>query len=185
MARFTAESRRAFRSLMRGARVRATLGPILETLSAVGMVFVLWFGGRAGDRGRADGRRAQRLRARPEHDRRARFGAWATSTSSCSRAGRLPSGSSSCWTWRLPSRTGRGARDLPRLEGEVAFEHVTFGYVRELPVLRDLSFALRPGEVGALVGESGSGKSTVANLIPRFYDVGQGRCAWMASTCGM
>src|SRR5207249_3834112 len=57
---------------------------------------------------------------------------------------------------------------------EVRFENVSFGYGDGAPVLQGVSFELRPGQVGALVGGSGAGKSTIANLIPRFYDVGSG-----------
>ncbi|MCZ7535657.1 MAG: ABC transporter ATP-binding protein [Acidimicrobiia bacterium] len=66
------------------------------------------------------------------------------------------------------------AVDLPPIEGEVTFDGVTFGYLRSEPVLRDFSLSVKPGETVALVGTSGSGKSTVALLLPRFYDVLEG-----------
>ncbi|HJU73944.1 MAG TPA: ABC transporter ATP-binding protein, partial [Gemmatimonadaceae bacterium] len=68
----------------------------------------------------------------------------------------------------------RGTRDVSSLEREIAFEHVTFAYEAE-PVLRDLSFTVRKGEVVALVGPSGAGKSTLVDLIPRFYEPTAGR----------
>jgi ABC-type multidrug transport system fused ATPase/permease subunit len=55
-----------------------------------------------------------------------------------------------------------------KLSGAVEFQHVSFGY-GDSPVLEDISFVVRPGEVVALVGPSGSGKSTLVSLIPRFY----------------
>ena len=62
------------------------------------------------------------------------------------------------------------------VRGEVAFEHVRFRYEPELPdVLSDVSFTIAPGEVVALVGPSGAGKTTVASLLPRFWDVTDGR----------
>ncbi len=64
---------------------------------------------------------------------------------------------------------------LPRLRGQVTFEHVTFGYEAARPVLRDLSFEVEPGQTVALVGPSGAGKTTLVNLIPRFYDPDAGR----------
>jgi ATP-binding cassette subfamily B protein IrtA len=62
----------------------------------------------------------------------------------------------------------------PAPAGTVTFDHVTFGYRPEVPVIRDVSLTLRPGTVTALVGPSGSGKSTLAALLARFYDVGDG-----------
>lgn len=55
--------------------------------------------------------------------------------------------------------------------GEVDFNHVTFEYQKNLPVLKDFNLSVKPNETIALVGNSGGGKSTVVNLIPRFYDV--------------
>jgi ATP-binding cassette, subfamily B, multidrug efflux pump len=59
--------------------------------------------------------------------------------------------------------------------GSISFEHVSFEYRRGEPVLRDLSFKVRPGEKIAIVGPTGSGKSTVIKLLNRFYDVTSGR----------
>jgi ATP-binding cassette subfamily B protein len=67
-----------------------------------------------------------------------------------------------------------GAPDLVATGGEVRFDHVTYGYLRSEPVLRDFSRHVAPGETVALVGASGSGKSTVSLLLPRFYDVHEG-----------
>jgi ATP-binding cassette, subfamily B, bacterial len=67
-----------------------------------------------------------------------------------------------------------GAVDLLTCRGEVEFDHVTFGYRSEAPVLDGFDLHLRPGETIALVGRSGSGKSTVGRLIARFYDVDDG-----------
>jgi ATP-binding cassette subfamily B protein len=59
--------------------------------------------------------------------------------------------------------------------GEVEFDHVEFGYPgAEEPVLCSISFTARPGQTTAIVGSTGSGKTTLANLIPRFYDVTSG-----------
>ena len=67
------------------------------------------------------------------------------------------------------------ARPLPRIEGSVVFEHVTFGYRPDRPVLHDISFEARPGQMVALVGHTGSGKSSIISLIARFYQPQNGR----------
>jgi ATP-binding cassette, subfamily B, bacterial len=63
-----------------------------------------------------------------------------------------------------------GARPAPELKGEIEFEHVSFHYEPDRPVLKDVSFHIKPGEVAALVGPTGAGKTTIISLIPRFYD---------------
>src|SRR5438270_1435188 len=68
-----------------------------------------------------------------------------------------------------------GARRAPNFRGRIQFEHVSFAYNREQPVLRDVSLTVEPGEFVALVGPTGSGKSTLISLIPRFYDPTRGR----------
>ena len=64
-----------------------------------------------------------------------------------------------------------GAYDLPPIKGEVQFDHVSFYYDPEKPVLNDVNFTAQPGQTIALVGATGAGKSTIVNLICRFYDV--------------
>ncbi|MBN6206476.1 ABC transporter ATP-binding protein [Ralstonia pickettii] len=64
------------------------------------------------------------------------------------------------------------AMDVDTLRGDIAFEHVTFGYEENKPaVLNDLSLQVNAGETVAFVGPSGAGKTTISSLIPRFYDV--------------
>lgn len=66
------------------------------------------------------------------------------------------------------------AIDPPPFRGEIAYEHVAFGYEPDHPVLRDVSFTIQPGELMGIVGATGSGKSTAVSLLPRFYDVDSG-----------
>lgn len=68
-----------------------------------------------------------------------------------------------------------GAIELPPIRGEVAFEHVNFGYDPGQVVLRDFSLKVKPGETIALVGPTGAGKSSIINLLTRFYDPQSGR----------
>ncbi|MGA8868691.1 MAG: ABC transporter ATP-binding protein [Candidatus Sulfotelmatobacter sp.] len=71
------------------------------------------------------------------------------------------------------------ARRLPRFSGSVCFDHVSFAYANEgeeaRDVLRDINLEVQHGEVLAIVGSSGAGKSTLVHLIPRFFDVTEGR----------
>jgi ATP-binding cassette, subfamily B, bacterial MsbA len=67
------------------------------------------------------------------------------------------------------------ARALPSILGDIRFDRVTFAYDEDRPVLSDFSAEMLHGEVVALVGPSGAGKSTIVNLVPRFYELQQGR----------
>jgi len=66
------------------------------------------------------------------------------------------------------------ARSLPAGPGAVSFERVSFGYDPASPVLHEIDLELAPGKTVALIGLTGSGKTTLASLIPRFYDVQRG-----------
>jgi ATP-binding cassette, subfamily B, multidrug efflux pump len=72
-------------------------------------------------------------------------------------------------------RDAPGALALPPVRGAVRFEHVSFAYFGRHRVLDDITCEAKPGQVVALLGTTGSGKSTIINLIPRFYDVTEGR----------
>ena len=62
------------------------------------------------------------------------------------------------------------SKPAPRLKGKIEFDHVSFAYSPESPILKDVSFTIEPGQVAAFVGPTGAGKTTVISLIPRFYD---------------
>ena len=63
---------------------------------------------------------------------------------------------------------------ITNLRGEIRYDNVTFGYDPAVPVVKGVNLTIRPGETVALVGQSGSGKSTMADLLPRFYDINGG-----------
>jgi len=67
-----------------------------------------------------------------------------------------------------------GAKEIAIPSGQVEFRNVTFGYAKDRPVLRDVSFKVNPGERIAILGATGSGKTSLIYLIPRFYDVASG-----------
>ena len=72
----------------------------------------------------------------------------------------------------IPERSD--ALDPAGIKGEIVFEHVAFAYAADAPVLKDVSFTIKPGQMVGVVGPTGSGKSTVVSLIPRFYDPASG-----------
>ena len=68
-----------------------------------------------------------------------------------------------------------GAIDPGRVRGAISFDRISFGYDKDSPVLHEVSFDIKPGQVVGIVGPTGSGKSTVLSLLPRFYDPALGR----------
>lgn len=64
--------------------------------------------------------------------------------------------------------------DLQHVKGEIAFEHVSFSYTEDAPVLREINLTVQPGQKVAIVGATGSGKTTFISLLMRFYDVTSG-----------
>ena len=77
------------------------------------------------------------------------------------------------WAWKHPH--GDGTVTYTRLEGDIVFDHVDFGYTEEKTVLHDVTLYARPGQKIALVGATGAGKTTITNLINRFYDIADGK----------
>jgi ABC-type multidrug transport system fused ATPase/permease subunit len=67
------------------------------------------------------------------------------------------------------------ATEMPPGDGKIRYEHVTFWYAPGRPILHDIDLELEPGKTVALIGHTGSGKTTLASLVPRFYDVTEGR----------
>jgi len=170
--RFADENSRLFRLYMKATRIRAFTNPMMEILAAFGIAGVVWYGGYSviiG--GRTQGAFLAFLTAlfllyEP-------FKGLAKTNNAIQQA----MGAGERVMELLDTGTDvvdAGRRHLERIRQGVRFQRVTFRYDEE-PVLRDVDLEIRRGEVVALVGMSGGGKSTLADLIPRFYDVSAGR----------
>ncbi|HEY0240017.1 MAG TPA: ABC transporter ATP-binding protein, partial [Friedmanniella sp.] len=72
-------------------------------------------------------------------------------------------------------QTVEGTDGLPAVRGRVEFEHVSFSYAADQPLIEDLSIVAEPGQTVAIVGPTGAGKTTLVNLLMRFYDPRSGR----------
>lgn len=160
--------------LIRGANAKAMAGPTTDTLMTILMAVILAYAGWRSLHGRTEishlmsfilalawGTQALRFLANYQ----------STLTEGLAAAGRL-----FATLDEAPLiRDQPGAQPLGRAKGRVRFEDVRFAYETGDPALQGVSFTAEPGQTVALVGPSGGGKSTILNLIPRFYDVGEGR----------
>ena len=77
------------------------------------------------------------------------------------------------WAWKHPHSDGTVTYDP--LTGDVVIEDMTFGYVKDKPVLKNISLYAKPGQKIAFVGATGAGKTTITNLINRVYDINEGK----------
>lgn len=173
VARMGAAAERLYGSRLRALRLQARYQPLMQTLPALAQVAVLALGGWLAIEGRislgtflAFSSYVGQLQAPT------RMLAGLVTIGQQARAGVER-------VFELLSSTAavRSAPDAPDLvvpQGQVVFDDVTFGYLRSEPVLNHFDLRIEPGETMALVGTSGSGKSTVALLLPRFYDVASG-----------
>lgn len=170
--RFAGENRHYLRVMLRSFAVRALQSPVMEFLGALGLAATIWYAGSRVLSGELDPGHfvsffAAALMLYNPLKSLGRMGdVVAAAVAAAERLFQLLD--------REPQIADRpGALTLERARGELRFEAVGFSY-GERPVLLDISFCARPGEVIALVGPSGAGKSTLVNLIPRFYDVTAG-----------
>ncbi|HYC31544.1 MAG TPA: ABC transporter ATP-binding protein [Gemmatimonadales bacterium] len=174
--RLEAKSRESVEAALHARRVQSLLGPVVTALTAVGTAAVLWFGAREVLAGAMTagalvifinylGRLFRPIQAIA----RASTGI-AQAAVGLERVRAVLDADE-----RLPRAPD--ARRLESARGRVEFRDVTFGYDPARPVLRDVSFDVAPGTLVGLVGPSGSGKSSLASLIPRFYDPASGAVA--------
>ncbi|MGQ0826463.1 MAG: ABC transporter ATP-binding protein [Actinomycetota bacterium] len=155
------------------ARLRAAYNPLLEVLPTLGLVGILYVGGREVIDGHLS---VAALITFNFYILQLVFPLRMTSfmVAQISRASASASRLYEVLATNPEIVERKDARPVPDGKGELRFENVTFGYRRAAPVLRDFDLNIAAGESVALVGTTGIGKSTVARLVPRFYDVHEG-----------
>ncbi|MEM3019144.1 MAG: ABC transporter ATP-binding protein [Candidatus Bathyarchaeia archaeon] len=172
--KFTKANQEWFENSMRAAKVRAVYNPFMDFLIGFSTVLVLWWGGGSVIAGSLS---LGTLIA---------FSGYLTMLMGPIRMmGFIASGLSEALASAKrvfeildvepEVKDKPDAIELPPLEGHVRFENVSFRYGKGPLILKNVSFEVKPGQVVALLGATGSGKSTIIQLIPRFYDVTEGR----------
>jgi subfamily B ATP-binding cassette protein MsbA len=171
--RFAAQNDHFFKIIMKRQKIRALSSPVVEALGGVGIAGIVLVGGYAVVRGTSTP---------------GTFGSFLAALlllykpfKSLSMVndivqGGLAAGSRVFELLDIAPdiRDTDGAVPLRGISHCITFEHVSFKYEDEM-VLKDINLEVKAGEVVALVGMSGGGKTTLVNLIPRFYDIGEGR----------
>jgi subfamily B ATP-binding cassette protein MsbA len=178
--RFDDVNRDTFRQAMRSARVTAVLHPIVELMSAVGLIAAICFAGAQVITGHLviPSLVAFVLTAQKVGARFAQLGRINTVVQQALAAIRRIF---EILETEPAVQEARHARALPRADGRITFRGVSFRYTphgQGAPdgdlVLSDINLDVSPGETVALVGPSGAGKTSLANLVPRFYDPTEG-----------
>src|SRR3989441_11347145 len=171
--RFERESRESVEKALLARNIKAKLPPLVEIIVAAGTCLVLWFGARLVLTGAlTSGELLVFLLYLGKMYKPMRELSKMTDTISKASVG-----------WErirevleneMQVRDLPGAKRAPRFKGKIEFEHVTFSYAANQPVLNDLSLKIEPGQLVALVGPTGAGKTTIASLLPRFYEAKSG-----------
>jgi subfamily B ATP-binding cassette protein MsbA len=168
LKKFAAENEKSFNINLRAGQILATQNPVIALLQASAAISIVWFGGLQIIRG--DLTLPQLV-------------SFATALGIMTDPGSTLSKAFTVFQQGLASAKRifdvldvkpsiidkKGAREISALSGEVEFRGVFFAYEKE-PVLENIHLKVKAGESIALVGRTGAGKSTLANLIPRFYD---------------
>jgi subfamily B ATP-binding cassette protein MsbA len=172
--RLEKETLESIEMTMRARRVKAMLSPAVDFIVAAGTCLVLWFGAGLVLKGALTAGSLVVFLLylgklyKPMRD-------LSKMTDSVSKALIGAERVKGIISAKEQTRDSPRASRAPRLRGEIEFEHVFFSYRDDRPVLKDLSFHVRPGEFAAFVGPTGAGKTTVISLIPRFYSQSAGR----------
>ena len=171
--RFHNQNELNFQAAMKNVQLMSLLTPTVEFLAALAVTFIVWFGGYEVVNGEITAGSliafltyAVNL-ANPVKRISRVYGNLQKAMAAADRVFDVLD---------LPEQitNKKDAIALPKIEGRVAINEVCFEYKKGVPALVDVSLQVEPGQMIAFVGPSGGGKSTIANLIPRFYDVTAG-----------
>lgn len=171
--RLERESLESVEIALRARNLKAKLAPIVDVIVAVGTCLVLWFGARMVLTGALSagslvvfiwylGKMYKPMQALSKM------------TDTYSKAAVSYERIREVFETNGMIKDVRGARPAPRFKGKIEFEHVNFSYAQGLPILKDVSLRIEPGQVSALVGPTGAGKTTIISLMARFYDPDSG-----------
>lgn len=172
--RFKQENFFNFRAQMKTSQLLATLTPVIEFLSAIGVTVIIWYGGMEVISGNlTSGALIAFLiyvvnLSNPVKRLSKVYGNIQKSLAAAERVFDI-------LDTEPDIKDMPGAVDLPVVEGHVALQQVSFAYSAGQYALREVSLEVKPGQTVAIVGPSGAGKTTIANLLPRFYEVTEGR----------
>ena len=171
--RLEAESLESVEIALKARSLKAKLSPIVEMIVAVGTALVLWFGARMVlDGSLSPGSLILFVlylgkMYKPMQELSKMTDAYSKAAVGYERIMEVLNTDGEVKD--LP-----GARNAGGFQGSVRFDNVTFGYEKNRPVLRNVSFNLESGRIAALVGPTGAGKTSIISLIPRFYDPDSG-----------
>jgi subfamily B ATP-binding cassette protein MsbA len=171
--RFVGENRRLFKQSLRASRIKSVIGPSMELLASFAIGGVVWYGGWsviAGGRTQGDFMAfmaAMFLMYQPFRSLTKTYAFVHQGIAGAERVFEI-------LDERSEVREKPDAIEAPVFSRAIEFHNVNFGY-KETPVVRGINLRIHAGEMVALVGVSGVGKSTLADLIPRFYDVSGGK----------
>ena len=158
---------------MKASQLMAALTPVIELVAAIGVVIIIWYGGMEVIEGAiTSGALIAFLiyvvnLANPVKRLSRVYGNIQRALAAAERVFEVLDTKSDI-------EEMHGAASLPPITGQVSFKDVTFAYNPGHPALRGLSLDVQPGQMIAIVGPSGAGKTTIANLLPRFYDPQEG-----------
>lgn len=171
--RFKVQNFLNFRAQMKNTQIMATLTPVVEFLAAIGVTCIIWYGGYEVVNGNLSAGAlvaflvyAVNL-ANPIKRLSRVFGSIQKAMAAAERVFEV-------LDTQPEIQEKPGAIVLPRIAGKVSFDQVVFEYKPGEPALNGISIEAKEGQMIAIVGSSGAGKSTIANLIPRFYDIKSG-----------